>query len=88
VSSIRPDWIQREAIEMTENEGRGPGDLGEAAMPDTERRNPPTQHGETASPGDLDTTGEEEEEGIGDKVKDAMGGVIGKAKGMFGGDKE
>jgi hypothetical protein len=76
---------------MTETEGRGPADLGEATMPDTEQREPPTQHGQTASPGDLDTTGEEEEEeeeeSIGDKVKGAVAGVVNKAKDLFGGDK-
>ena len=71
---------------MTGSE-RGPADLGDAAMPESEHRDPPTQHGETASPGDLDTTGEQEE-GIGDKVKDAVGGVMDKAKGMFGRDKD
>jgi hypothetical protein len=73
---------------MSDTEGRGPADLGEAAMPDAEDRNPPTQHGQTESPGDLDTTGEGGEQGIGEKVKDAVGGVIGKAKDMLGGDKD
>jgi hypothetical protein len=44
---------------MSETEGRGPGDLGEDTMPDSEDRDPPTQHGQTESPGDLDTTDEE-----------------------------
>jgi hypothetical protein len=70
---------------MTGTEGRGPADLGDATMPESEHRDPPTQHGETASPGDLDTTEEKEEkeEGIAGKVKDAVGGVMGKAKGML-----
>jgi hypothetical protein len=71
---------------MSDMEGRGPADLGEATMPDTEDRDPSTQHEQTESPGDLDTTGESEK-GIGDKLKGAVGGVIGKAKDMLGGDK-
>jgi hypothetical protein len=70
---------------MTGNEGRGPADLGEDAMPDTEHREPPTQHGQTVSPAEGES--EEGEEGLGNKMKSAVGGVIGKAKGMLGGDK-
>ncbi|MGH2687334.1 MAG: hypothetical protein ACRDKW_00785 [Actinomycetota bacterium] len=59
-------------------EQRGPADLGEATMPDTEHRDPSTRHGSTETPADL------EDEGIGDKLKDKAGGIIGKAKGMLG----
>ena len=68
---------------MSEAQGRGPADLGASTMPETEDRDPPTRHGETASPGDLDTTAEDED-GLGDKVKGAARSVMGKAKGMVG----
>jgi len=71
---------------MTDTEERGPADLGEATMPDTEDRDPPTQHEQTTSPGDLDTT-DQGQQGIGGKVKGAVSGVIDKAKDMFGGDE-
>lgn len=71
---------------MTGHEGRGPADLGEDTMPDTEDRDPPTQHGQTVSPAEGESS-DESEEGIGDKVKSAVGGVIGKAKDMIGRDK-
>ena len=62
-------------------EGRGPADLGESTMPDAEDRDPPTRRGETTSPADADAA--DEDEGIGDKLKDAMGNVMGKAKGII-----
>jgi hypothetical protein len=72
---------------MTGNEGRGPADLGADAMPDSEHRDPPTQHGQTVSPAEGESSDEGGEGGLGDKVKSAVGGVIGKAKDMIGGDK-
>jgi hypothetical protein len=62
-------------------EHRGPADLGEATMPDTEDREPATRHGSTETPANL------EDEGIGDKVKDKVGDVIGKAKNVLGGNR-
>lgn len=62
-------------------ERRGPADLGEATMPDTEDRHPATRHGSTETPADP------EDEGIGERVKDKVGDAIGKAKGMLGGDR-
>lgn len=72
---------------MTGTEGRGPADLGEDTMPDSEHRDPPTQHGQTVSPAEGESSGEGDEGGLGKKVKGAVGGVIGKAKDMIGGDK-
>lgn len=72
---------------MTDTE-RGPGDLGEAAMPDTEQRDPPTQHEQTGAPAEGESSDEGEEGSLGGKVKDAVGGVIGKAKGLIGSDKD
>ncbi len=76
---------------MTGTEGRGPADLGQDTMPDTEHRDPPTQHGQTVSPAESDeseSSDEGGEGGLGGKVKSAVGGVIDKAKDMLGGDKD
>jgi hypothetical protein len=70
-------------MNMAGTDPSGPADLGERAMPESEHRDPPTRHGETVTPGDAVDESADSEEGIGDKVKDAVGGVIGKAKGML-----